>query len=113
VTDALGCTAVTVIDVREPKRLVVDSIKTVDVACFGGNTGSAAVFAQGGVLPYTFSWNGMKTGQTLTGLIAGVYTVTLSDSKGCTAVANTLVGEPPDIIINITLLQPETCAGAC
>lgn len=113
VTDAAGCTAVTLVEVKEPKRLQIDSIQTVNVACFGGNTGSIFVFSQGGVLPYTFTWNGMKTGQTLTGLSAGAYTVTLSDNKGCTAVSSTFVGEPPDLTVNIALLKAESCAGSC
>lgn len=113
VTDAAGCTAVTLVEVKEPKRLVIDSIQTISVACFGGNTGSASVFTQGGVMPYAFNWNGMKTGQSLTGLTAGAYTVTVSDNNGCTAVSSTLVGEPPGITIGTTLLRPETCAGAC
>jgi gliding motility-associated-like protein len=113
VTDASGCTAVTLAEVKEPKQLVIDSIRITHILCFGGNNGSANVFAVGGVPSYTYNWSDAKTGQSVTGLTAGPYTVTVTDQNGCTFASSTLVSQPPDLLAPISILKPETCAGAC
>lgn len=113
VTDMAGCTAVTLVEVKEPRRLVIDSIVITQVSCFGGNNGSAAVAINNGGTPaYTFNWNDAKTGQTITNLTAGAYTVTVSDQKGCTAISSTMIGQPPDLLLT-TQINAETCSGAC
>ena len=60
----------------------------VNVLCFGDNTGSAAVQALSGTPPYTYLWSNGQTSQTAINLVAGTYTVTVTDSKGisCTRV---------------------------
>jgi hypothetical protein len=54
----------------------------------------------GGKAPYTYSWgasaggaipSGQTTSQNLTGLIAGTYTVTITDNAGCTSARSTNV----------------------
>jgi len=47
--------------------------------------GSAFVVASGGTAPYTYVWNTIpvQTTQTATGLSAGLYSVTVTDSTGC------------------------------
>ncbi len=51
----------------------------------GTNDGSATVVGSGGVAPYTYSWNTGASSATITNLAPGVYTVTITDSQGCTA----------------------------
>lgn len=48
-------------------------------------TGTASVNATGGTAPYTYVWNTIpvQTTQTATGLSAGLYSVTVTDSTGC------------------------------
>lgn len=113
VTDAVGCIAVTLVEVKEPKRLVIDSIQVVHLSCFGGTNGSATVFPNGGVLSYAFTWTGAKTGQMITGLSAGPYSVTVTDHHGCTVSSSTLINQPPELLAPIADLKPETCSGAC
>jgi hypothetical protein len=76
---------------------VTASASTVsNVSCFNGSNGSATVTPNGGTPPYSYSWNTnpVQTTQTATGLIAGVYTVTVTDSKGSLATANVTVTQP-------------------
>ncbi|MBI2268818.1 MAG: SBBP repeat-containing protein [Bacteroidetes bacterium] len=47
--------------------------------------GSATITATNGTAAYTYFWNNGQTAQTATGLTTGNYTVTVTDSKGCTA----------------------------
>ncbi|NDP27593.1 MAG: VWA domain-containing protein, partial [Flavobacterium sp.] len=58
----------------------------VDVSCIGKATGSATASAIGGTPDYTYSWNTIpvQNTATATGLIAGNYIVTVTDSQGCT-----------------------------
>ncbi len=58
----------------------------VDVDCFGECTGSANVNPSGGSGSYTYQWDanaGDATTQSVTGLCAGDYMVTVSEGPGC------------------------------
>ncbi len=84
VTDAGGCTATATVTITQPPALTTTGSQ-VNVACNGGNTGSATVNASGGAPGYTYSWAPSGgTGSTATGLSAGNYTVTVTDANGCT-----------------------------
>ncbi|TNE62782.1 MAG: T9SS type B sorting domain-containing protein [Bacteroidetes bacterium] len=58
------------------------------VLCAGDTTGFATAVASNGTAPYTYVWEGPGlvnvTGPTITGLGAGAYGVTATDSRGCT-----------------------------
>lgn len=113
ITDAVGCQAVTLVQILQPVALLIDSISVVPISCFGANNGSAQVFARGGVKPYSYLWNTMQTGVQLSDLGPGTYTVTLTDLKGCTAVSSTQLNTPPELTVEIINIQTESCAGAC
>ena len=67
-----------------------------NVSCFNGNNGSATVSPNGGIPPYSYSWNSspIQTTQTATGLRAGVYTVTVTDSRGTMTTSNATITQP-------------------
>jgi len=48
------------------------------------NQGKLSVTGLTGVSPYTYLWSNGETGNTITGLTVGTYTVTVTDSAGCT-----------------------------
>ena len=50
-----------------------------------GNNGSATASPMGGVMPYGYAWSNGAGTQTITGLAAGTYTVTVTDDDGTTA----------------------------
>jgi hypothetical protein len=84
VTDANGCTAKTTAVVTQPTALAASTSQT-NISCNGGSNGAASVTVSGGTPGYTYSWSPYGgTGATATGLSAGVYTVTITDAKGCT-----------------------------
>ncbi|MBS1625512.1 MAG: gliding motility-associated C-terminal domain-containing protein [Bacteroidetes bacterium] len=81
--------------------------------CYGQCNGQISVTASGGVAPYTYSWNTTppSSGQSISGLCAGSYTVVVTDSNGI-SVSNTYpVTAPPALgdHIDSTLI---TCYGA-
>ena len=64
-----------------PPSLSLDGQQT-NVSCNGGSNGTAAVSATAGSAPYTYSWSiGAQTTQSVSGLSAGSYTVTVTDAN--------------------------------
>ncbi|MEM6269016.1 MAG: PKD domain-containing protein [Bacteroidota bacterium] len=104
VTDTLGCTDtlnVTVPDIPAP---TITLVSTMDVSCFGGNDGSATVSTAGGTPPVTVTWNSPlpQTGLTATGLPAGTYTATVTDTFGCTNAVTVTIGEPTPLTLTLS-----------
>ncbi len=62
---------------------VVDSIAQTNVACFGDSSGALTVYFSNGSQPFSYQWNDGKTTQTITGLVAGTYNVTVISNDGC------------------------------
>ncbi|HXP49805.1 MAG TPA: PKD domain-containing protein, partial [Bacteroidia bacterium] len=58
------------------------------VTCFGGNDGTATGTGNQGIPPYTYLWNTSpaQTTQTASGLTAGTYILTVTDSTGCKSI---------------------------
>jgi hypothetical protein len=50
----------------------------------GGNDGAIIISPTGGTLGYTFLWSNAGITQNISGLVGGVYTVTITDANGCT-----------------------------
>ncbi|MBK6889604.1 MAG: SprB repeat-containing protein [Sphingobacteriales bacterium] len=93
ITDAVNCTAIASYTVTEPPVMDVTCSST-DVTTNGGSDGTASVTASGGTPPYTYLWNTGATTSSISGLVAGTYSVTVTDAKGCTAECSTTVNEP-------------------
>jgi gliding motility-associated-like protein len=96
-----GTNAVTGCYDIKPVIVVVNSGPSVttmqiNVACFGGTTGSATALPSGGNGTYTYSWNTtpVQTTVTATGLPAGTYIVTVTDGNGCIATGSAIITEP-------------------
>ena len=118
VTDSNGCAGADSLMVLFTEPLVL-STSTVDAICHGACDGEAGVIVsggQGGPDDRTFQWSGGVAGPSdslATGLCAGSYTVTVSDSIGCMATVPFVIGEPPLLVIDDVLMVDETCPGSC
>ncbi|MFH1321817.1 MAG: PKD domain-containing protein [Bacteroidota bacterium] len=115
VTDLTGCTAlgtVTVSDTAGPAAIISGIF---DVSCPGDNDGGANVLVTDGNPPYTYLWNdpGSQTTVTATGLLAGIYTVAITDANGCVTTVTCTINEPPVLIASATLSLEPGCAGSC
>lgn len=94
ITDSKGCVKIVVVTIAQPAKITL-AIAKVNVTTFGGNNGSATANAGGGVTPYSYLWNNGQTTQTAIGLIAGTYSVTVTDANGCTKSGTTVITQPP------------------
>ena len=83
VTDANGCFITASFIITEPDQLYINATST-NVSCYGGNDGTAtANVVSGGVGLFGFDWGSFGNTQTISGLAAGVYGVTITDENGC------------------------------
>lgn len=101
VTDANGCrpaTPSTTVLVPQPTAVAVPpaNIQVTHVKCLGEMNGSINVTATGGTGPYTYTWSSQDAGlpttvqaPPLTGLKKGRYSLSVTDSKGCTIIIGT------------------------
>ena len=112
VTDANLCTTTTSTTVSEPP-LVVASGTQVNETCFGQSIGSIDLSVVGGSGSYTYLWTpGGATTQDLSGLAAGTYTVSITESNGCTITGTTsFTISQPDLVVASGTQVNETCFG--
>lgn len=114
VTDVNGCTTIDSTCVIEP-TLLTTAMDSTGVSCFGGNDGSIWVTAGGGTAPYTYNWSGgtpSANGDTINGLTAGCYFVTLTDANGCETLDTACISEPAELIITLDSVDVSCNGGA-
>ncbi len=109
-TDANGCTSTASTTISQPASGITISYVTTDLACFGDSSGSIDLSLTGGVSPFSYSWNTGDTIQDLSNLVAGAYSVTVSDSTGCQNTASITVSEP-SLLSSSTLVTDVSCNG--
>lgn len=63
----------------------------VNDSCNSG-AGAVSVAASGGLVPYTYAWDSGQSAANISGLYAGIYTVTVTDLLGCTFDTTLTVG---------------------
>jgi len=111
VTDNNGCIATGSATIEEPLDPGA-SITGMQPTCFGTNTGSMEGFGSGGTPPYTFLWSNGQTSQTITDLAVGQYSLTITDSKGCTAEAVETLSQPGMLTVGIQPVSDASCEGS-
>lgn len=115
ISDANGCTTILPpVTITQPGVLVAGATAS-SVTCFGGNNGSATASATGGTPAYSFSWSTIpaQTTATITGLSAGTYTCTVTDSKGCTSTASCVVNQPSSSVAVVGSSTSASCPTCC
>lgn len=112
VTDSRGCFENRTVVIIEPLPLLV-SVTASDVACFGQTSGAVSGAGSGGTLPFVYTWNTnpVVTTQTVTGLGAGAYAMTITDSSGCTASGTGVVRQPLPLSVQTTFVSPDCYGG--
>jgi hypothetical protein len=91
---------------------VVAEIDTaVNPLCPGSSDGYITAFATGGTPPYSFEWNSspIQNNASAFNLPAGTYTVTVTDSKGCTDTVSATLTDPPPLVVDEVLAIDVSC----
>ena len=116
ITDNAGCIFTT-----SPYTIVDNSGPTIDSSsiiisletCSSGNGSITGIISSGGLLPYTYDWNGSNTSsEDTSGLAPGTYTLTVTDGNGCSSsmgpiVVNSIAG--PTIDTTSIIITDEDC----
>lgn len=110
VMDANGCTGVASKTIRVISDLGVNLIPR-NVLCFGDNSGSVLAIPSGGDMPYTFRWSTGSTANEITNIVAGTYSVTLTEANGCTVQGSVMVNQPTLLTASTTRTNPG-CPGS-
>jgi gliding motility-associated-like protein len=96
ITDANSCTVQQTVAITQPASSLGSNISSQsNVSCTGNATGSATVTGTGGTPTYIYSWSpGGQTTAAVTGLTAGMYTITITDANGCTKQQTVAITQP-------------------
>ncbi|WP_315103118.1 SprB repeat-containing protein, partial [Capnocytophaga sputigena] len=108
VTDKNDNEATAFYTLTEPPQLMLSVTKS-EMTCSAPNGGQATAIASGGTPPYTYLWNTGHSGAYITGLSAGKYFVTVSDSRGCSVQEKVVLSYPEEVEVNNTIITPVTC----
>lgn len=75
---------------------------TKQISCSGDTNGEITATSQNGLPPYSYTWSNSQTTAIATGLAAGTYTLTVTDSIGCSTTAALTISNPPVLNISTT-----------
>ena len=82
-----------------------------DTNCFGA-TGKLQITGLTGTVPFTYLWSNGSTGTTITGLTASTYSVTVTDSNGCSVTKSADVVKTDALeVVSFETVSP-SCFGA-
>ena len=115
VTDANNCSVSTTVNITQPSLVSGIVVSAQNVTCFGESNGACSVLASGGYSPYQYSLiptaltNGLGV---FNNIVAGIYTVGITDSNGCNAsVGPIIISQPPQLVWNSVTHQDIICYG--
>ncbi|MBL7826328.1 MAG: T9SS type A sorting domain-containing protein, partial [Saprospiraceae bacterium] len=91
VTDANECLVVSTATVSEPIPFSAWEVTVNNTVCPNDPSGSASASISGGTEPYTFLWSNGATGNSISNVVPGVYSVQLTDANGCTQQTNATI----------------------
>ncbi len=108
---AIGfCAEVATYVISEPDALILNTNSTT-VSCFNQNNGSISTSIGGGMPPYDFEWSNGAVSASQNNLSAGTYSVTITDSNGC-SISDAIEITQPDAIQISSSLTSISCNGA-
>ncbi len=108
-TDANDCTASHTFTVSAPSAMTINGVLS-NPACAGGSNGVISVSVTGANGAVSYVWENGVTGNTLSNLSAGTYSVTATDAGGCSITQSFTITSPQPVSPNLTYVDI-TCSG--
>ena len=112
-TDTNGCMATDSVLISVPDSITL-IINSIDAIC-GLSNGEVSVSVSGGTGAYTFLWDdpGSSVTDTITGLPAATYNVTVTDANGCTQTASVIINDMGSVSVSAIIDSNVSCNGSC
>ncbi|MDT8432936.1 MAG: T9SS type A sorting domain-containing protein [Bacteroidales bacterium] len=118
VLDSKGCYGSgPTVTITQPEELIVNSVDSTDVLCFGESTGTISVDAAGGTGTLTYSINGGVTypyiaGTDVANVAAGTYEIAVKDDNNCVKMPGTAtILEPEALTLDTISTTDPLCFG--
>lgn len=109
------CPQVFTVTISQPPNSLTATANSSSATCFGLCNGSLSGGALGGSGTYTsYVWTSSSstvTGQNLINRCANTYTLRVTDSNGCQAIASTTITQPPIIALTSSVVTNVACFG--
>jgi hypothetical protein len=80
--------------------------------CFSGATGKIYITGETGTSPYTYNWSIPQTGNTVTGLTSGLYSVEVVDANNCSKTKTIEIQDASNLGVVSSTNIPPTCFNA-
>jgi len=93
-------------------EIMTANIKTANNPCYGDSSGWAVIKVRGGHYPLTYTWSNGASTDSISGLKAGLYSVTVRDAKGIYYSFNFNITQPSKVNDEVALFSNITCNGA-
>ena len=112
--DANGCSDSVMVTISEPD-VIYFSATSSDVSCNAGSNGSVWVDSvSGGTAPYFYSWNTGQNTSIINNVVAGTYTVSVTDVNNCSSnplQVTVTVNEPTQLTSSTSIINHSSCSG--
>ncbi|MCB9233334.1 MAG: T9SS type A sorting domain-containing protein [Bacteroidia bacterium] len=109
VTDSNGCIGQATYQITSPTPLSA-SFLLQEPVCPGDSNGSIDLSPSGGTPSYTYQWSNGATTEDISNLPSGNYSLTLTDTAGCSHLDSVQLSGPQAFNLNFAGTQP-TCNG--
>jgi len=100
------------VQTRPPSFLTLTLTKT-DLVCNGSHDGSINCEVTGGTEPYSYLWSGpggfSSTDPNISGLVAGTYSVLVTDVNSISGYQSVTVNQPDPLIVSYSVTTPFDC----
>jgi len=115
VTDpSSGCSEVIAdIEVTQPEPIAYVFDEVGNNLCPGDQNAAIQISVTGGTQPYSYNWNTNAFTDDIFHLGSGNYRASITDSKGCGIITETvIIQEPQEIVIEVGTIHNTTCIGS-
>lgn len=115
VIDNQGCSTNDSAFLQPVPGMVLSDTTLNNPSCFGYDDGSIIIGVTGGMPALGYAWSvpGAPSAPALIDQPAGDYSVTVTDSKGCTLVGDFTLTDPPAVAATFSNISGTTCSNTC
>jgi hypothetical protein len=110
-TDANGCTLSSDFSITSLGPQIFITPVVANTSCEGAANATVTLNVSGGAGGFSYAWSGGQSGNVLTSVGAGSYSVTATDATGCTETAMVLVEDGEPFRIDIGPADTLLCEG--